>query len=92
MKHAQAQIKVMKKECFISRNAKHKKNLASFIARFLDTTLQHVNYSNILKHQKKKIQFATLFQILSHGRPMVDYENRATLYSFFDVPNNPSMH
>lgn len=83
--------KVKKKECFISRNAKHKKNLATFIARFLDTTLHHINYSNILEHQKKRVQFATLFQILFHERPMVNYENRATLYSFFDVPN-PRVH
>jgi hypothetical protein len=32
--------------------------------------LQQLNQSNRLEREKKKVQFATLFQILKDGRPM----------------------
>jgi hypothetical protein len=42
--------------------------------------------------ERKKVQFATLFQILEGGRPMVEYESNKALYSFINVFKNPKMH
>jgi len=42
--------------------------------------------------EKKKVQFATLFQILEGGHPMVEYESKKALYSFINVFKNPKMH
>jgi hypothetical protein len=71
----------------MATNSKHKKNVALFNARALDIVLQQLNQSNRLEREKKKIQFATLFQILADDRPMLEYESRATLYEFMNVPN-----
>jgi hypothetical protein len=66
--------------------------MALFNARALDTVLQQLNQSNMLERKKKKVQFATLFQILVDGHPMLEYESKATLYEFLNVPNFPIMH
>ena len=76
----------------MAKDFKHKKNLALFNARALDNVVQQLNQSNRLEREKKKMQFATLFQILVDGRPMLKYESRATLYEFRNVPNFPRMH
>lgn len=48
--------------------------------------------SNQNEFAKKKVQFATFFQILSDGRPLVEYESCHELYDFLNVPNNPQKH
>jgi hypothetical protein len=83
---------VKKGEWYMAKDSKHKKNMALFNARAPDTVLQQLNQSNRLEREKKKVQFATLFQILADGRPMLEYESRATLYEFLYVPNFPRMH
>ena len=76
----------------MAKDSKHKKNLALYNARAPDNVLQQLNQSNRLEREKKKMQFATLFQILADGRPMLEYESRAALYEFLNVPNFPRMH
>ena len=83
---------VKKGEWYMAKDSKHKKNMALFNARAPDTVLQQLNQSNRLEREKKKVQFATLFQILADGRPMLEYESRAALYEFLNVPNFPRMH
>jgi hypothetical protein len=83
---------VKKGEWYMAKDSKHKKNMALFNARAPDTVLQQLNQSNRLEREKKKVQFATLFQILKDGRPMLEYESRAALYEFLNVPNFPRMH
>ena len=83
---------VKKGEWYMAKDSKHKKNLALYNARAPDNVLQQLNQSNRLEREKKKVQFATLFQILADGRPMLEYESRASLYEFLNVPNFPRMH
>jgi hypothetical protein len=66
--------------------------MALFNARAPDIVLQQLNQSNKLEREKKKVQFATLFQILADGRPMLEYESRAAMYEFLNVPKFPRMH
>jgi hypothetical protein len=40
----------------------------------------------------QRVQLATLFQLLSDGRPMVEFEARYKLYSFLTVPDLPLQH
>jgi len=40
----------------------------------------------------KIIQMKTLFQILAHGQPMLEYESLYALFISLGFPNNPSMH
>lgn len=42
--------------------------------------------------RKKRVQMATMFQILASGRPMVEYEERRELYDFLEVPEMPKVH
>jgi hypothetical protein len=37
-------------------------------------------------------QFATLFHILKHGRPMLEYEAHKELFDFLNLEKNPKMH
>ena len=84
--------KVKKGERYMSQNSKMMKNLSQFNARSLEILLQHMNQSQRSKTYKKKVHFATLSQVLSDGRPMLEYENQATLYWFLNVPSFPKMH
>jgi hypothetical protein len=45
-----------------------------------------------MESKKKRIQFATLFILLSTGRPMIEFEARFELYELLAVPNLPHMH
>jgi len=45
-----------------------------------------------MEARKKKVQFATLFQFLSQGRLMLEYESRVQLYKLLNVPHLPYAH
>jgi hypothetical protein len=76
----------------MAKDSKHKKNMALFNDRAHYIVLQQLNQSNRLEREKETIQFATLFQIMANGLPMLEYESRATLHEFLNVPNFPRMH
>jgi hypothetical protein len=80
------QLGVKAGEWYTNKTYKHKKNPG------LTTMLQQVNKNNHLESKRKKVQFATLFQILKDGHPMVKYEKKKVLYSFIGVPKNPKMY
>ena len=40
----------------------------------------------------KLMQFASIFHLLSLGRPMIDYEGLQGLLSLLKVKHNPSKH
>ena len=44
------------------------------------------------EYKPKGVQFATLFEILSHGHPMVDYERSEVLLKHIRVKNMPARH
>jgi len=45
-----------------------------------------------LGSEKKRVQSATLFQLLFDGHPMLEFESRASLYKLLNVPNLPATH
>lgn len=69
-----------KGEWYMAKNQSTRKNLVLFNVRFPNTLLQLMNHFIRLKKDKKKVQFAILLQVLLERRPMVKYENQATLY------------
>jgi len=79
-------------EWYISKTSRHQINLRHFAARQPLSVLQQVNTSTSMARSKKTVQFCTIFQILSSGRPMLEYEERQALYSFLNVPSLPRMH
>lgn len=38
------------------------------------------------------MQFATLFQLLHDGRPMVEFPSRFELYKYLNMPDLPNIH
>jgi hypothetical protein len=40
----------------------------------------------------QRVQLATLFQMLTDGRPMNEFENKFKIYDFLDVPDFPRVH
>lgn len=56
------------------------------------TVLQQVNHCTTLESHKKRVQFSTLFHVLSEGRPMVEYESLLPLYKLLNVPDLPVAH
>lgn len=84
---------VKKGDCYIAKDCRHRKNMRLHMAKQPKTILQQVvTSSNRAEKERKKVQFATLFQILSSGRPVLEYQSRQELYRFLQVPNNPSKH
>lgn len=51
-----------------------------------------MNHHTTLEAQKKRVKFATLFQLLSDGHPMLEFESRVALYKLLSVPNILSQH
>lgn len=79
----------------LKRHAKrksHKANMLLFAAKHPTIVLQQINHCNSIESKGKRVQFATLFQVLSDRRPMLEFESRSNLYSFLGLPNLPSMH
>ena len=44
------------------------------------------------EYKRKGVQFSTLFEILSHGHPMVDYEQSKVLLKHLKVNNMSARH
>jgi len=54
--------------------------------------LEQVNHYTIVESWKKRVHFATLFQILQSGRLMVDFEAHQSLYKLLVVRLVPYLH
>lgn len=74
------------------KRAKHKRNMVLFAGKRPTTVLQQMNSNNNIESKKKRVQLATLFQVLSDGRPMAEFTNRFALYELLVVPDLPRMH
>jgi hypothetical protein len=83
---------VKKGDVYFLKSCHHALNMAVFAAKKPISILQQVNKFGSLERRKKKVQFASLFHLLSAGRPMSQYESLEDLFSFLDVPNFPYMH
>ncbi len=57
----------------MAKDCKHVKNETTYACKGKELMLQQVANGVVGKH-KKLIQFATLFHVLKHGRPMFAYE------------------
>ena len=79
-------------ESYMALDCKHMQNLKVYAARPQSTILEAVNHSTSMEAVRKRVQFATIFQVLSGGRPMLEYEARHALYKFIRVPNCPTQH
>ena len=84
--------KVKAGESYIATNCRHRKNLRLYAARPPATILEAVNNCTSIEVTRKRVQFATLSQILSECRPMLEYESRLSLYELLKVPNLPHTH
>lgn len=71
---------------------KYKKSHLLYVAKQPTTVLQQMNRCTTVESKKKHVQFATLFQLLFDGHPMVEYESRQDLYKFLEVSNMPSVY
>ena len=79
-------------ESYMALDCKHRQNVKLYAARPQSTILQAVNHSTSMEAVRKRVQFATVFQVLSCGRPMLEYEARHALYKFIRVPDCPAQH
>jgi len=76
----------------IASQCKHHKNLRLYVAKPRTTMLEQVNNYTSKEVRRKRVQFATLFQILSDGQLMLEYESHVSLYKFFAVQDMPAAH
>jgi len=86
------QYGVKKGEHYIAAQCKHRKNMRLYAARAPSSILEQVNHCTTVEARRKRVQFATLFQVLENGRPMVEFESRRSLYKLLAVPDLPSAH
>ena len=71
---------------------RHKQNLGLFAAKRPTSILEQNNNCSTAESKQKRVQLATLFQILSDGRLIFKFQSRAELYQFLQVPNCPHAH
>ena len=74
------------------QSSRHKHNLATFATKRPTSVLQQMAGCTTLEAKRKRVQLATLLQILSDGRPMLEFESRSELYHFLQVPHCPHAH
>ena len=56
------------------------------------SVLEQVNQNNLIEAERKCVQLATLFQVLSDGRPMAKFCSKLALYELLGVSNLPRVH
>ena len=71
---------------------KHKKNMLLYASRRSTSVLEQVNQNNSLEAKKKRVQLATLFQVITDGRPMSEFSSKLGLYELLGVPDLPRVH
>ena len=70
----------------------HKQNLGLFATKQPTSILEQINNCSTTESKRKCVQLATLFQILSNGHPILEFQSKAELYQFLQVPNCPRAH
>jgi hypothetical protein len=53
----------------------HVKNEISYAQFFPTIVLQKLNNGQVMEDKWKLVQFATIFSLLSKGKPMIDYDH-----------------
>jgi hypothetical protein len=81
-----------KGQSYWDKNCKHIKNQELFVSRKADTMLQMVHNTIIGESRRKFVQLATLFHVLSHGRPMTEYEALRDLLKCLKTKHLPAKH
>ena len=71
---------------------RHKQNMGLIVAKRPTSILEQINNCSTVESKQKRVQLATLFQILSDGRPILEFQSRVELYQFLQVPNYPRAH
>jgi hypothetical protein len=86
------QYKVKAGQQYVATQCKHRRNMKLYAAKAPTSVLEQINNCTSLEAKKKRVQFATLFQLLSDGRPMLEFQSRVALYKLIGVPDLPSAH
>jgi len=86
------QYSVKKGEHYISNQCKHRKNMRLYATKEPSSTLDQVNHCTTVESHRKRVQFATLFQVLQSGRPMLEFKGCQSLYSLLIVLDLLSAH
>ena len=72
---------VKKDEWYVDKNCRHFRNERSFASRQRTTMAEQVCAVQD-EHARKRIQFATILHLLHEGRPMVEYSELESLFTF----------
>jgi len=75
-------------DIYVASQCKHHKNMWLYAARAPSSILEQINHYT----SGKRVQFATLFQVLQCGRPVVEFESCQGLYKLLAVLDLPSAH
>ncbi len=60
------------------------------IQLFITIALQQLNSGQAVDDKWKFVQFATIFNLLNKGKPMINYEDFQPLYEFIKFRSNPT--
>lgn len=70
----------------------HEKNALLYAARRPTSVLEQIQGCTSAESRRKRVQFATMFHLLCHGRPMSEFTSRFELYKFLSLPDLPAAH
>ena len=76
----------------VAYNCQHLKNCKEWASRKPRLVANQVQIGLQVDCKRKEVQFSTLYEVLVHGRPMIDYERIESLLKFLRVKNMPSKH
>jgi hypothetical protein len=85
-------IGVLKDDFYIDKNCAHVRNEKLVAALCCDTMHKQAAEGTNVTRKKKLVQFATMLQILSVGRPISDYSSFEKLFNTLKVPELPRGH
>lgn len=83
---------IKKGECYWDKSCKRAKNQELFASRKSDTVLQMVQNTIVGEGRRKFVQLATLFHVLSRGRPMTEYKALRELLKCLRTKHLPAKH
>ena len=79
-------------DIYSATNCSHMKVCRTWVGKKPATVAEQVVSGLAGEYKQKEVQFATLFEILSHGRPMVDYKRFEALFKHLRVKNMPTRY
>jgi hypothetical protein len=70
---------------YFNKNAMHVENEHAFFVASQPSILDQLHVDVPSKHRRKYVQFLSIYHLLTHGHPMINYEDMPSLFHMLNV-------